>query len=136
LIVVDTNVVVRYITRDSLDLSERASSFLNQLRQRERAGYVPEGVLVEIVQVLSSEALYALPRAEIRDKLASIIRLDGVRMAAKQACLRALDIYVDLPPLSFVDALCVAHAGRDDPAIVVSFDRDFRRAADITWERP
>lgn len=52
-----------------------------------------EGVLVEAVYVLSSKALYNLPRSAIRTRLIGIITLQGLKLPRKRTYLHALDLY-------------------------------------------
>ena len=136
MIVIDTNVLIRYVTEDHPDHSQRAFDLLRKFQTGERSGMLLEGVIVETVQVLSSKDLYNIGREEIRARVGGVLRLAGIRTPAKQVFLRALDVYNEVPRLSFVDSLCVAYAERDDPSVVVSFDREFRRVPSITWEQP
>jgi predicted nucleic acid-binding protein len=136
LIVIDTNVLIRYVTDDHPDHSQRAFDLLRKFQTGERSGMLLEGVIIETVQVLSSKDLYNIGREEIRARVGGVLRLAGIRTPAKQVFLRALDIYNEVPRLSFVDSLCVAYAERDHPSVVVSFDREFRRVPSITWEQP
>ena len=134
--VLETNVVIRYLTQDDPEQARQAFGFLKEIESGRRSVLLPEGVLVEIVQVLSSRQLYNTPREEIRLRLSTILRLPAIKASAKRTSLRALDIYVDYPQLSFVDSLCAAYAEREGESVVVSFDRDFRRVPGITWEEP
>lgn len=133
---IDTNVLIRYVTDDHPDHSQRAFDLLRKFQTGERSGMLLEGVIVETVQVLSSKDLYNIGREEIRARVGGVLRLAGIRTPAKQVFLRALDVYNEVPRLSFVDSLCVAYAERDHPSAVVSFDREFRRVPSITWEQP
>jgi predicted nucleic acid-binding protein len=134
--VLDTNVLIRYLTQDNPDHAQRALALLQPLEDGSRTALLPEGVLVETVQVLSSSRLYNISREEIRTRLGTIVRLRGLRMANKRTYLRAFDLYVDYPRLSYVDALCVAYARRTTDATVVSFDQDYRNIPGIEWEEP
>jgi predicted nucleic acid-binding protein len=132
----DTNIIIRHVTADDAELSRRARAFLEQVETGAEEVLLTEGVLVEAVQVLSSRALYHLPRAEIARDLGIIIRLRGVRLPQKGRYLRALELYASTPALDFVDALLVAYAERERPAAVVSFDRDFDTVPGVTRRAP
>jgi predicted nucleic acid-binding protein len=134
--VLDTNVIIRLITRDNDDHAQRAHSLFERIEGGAQEIYMPEGVLVEIVQVLESRDLYNLPPGEIRDKVGPILRMPAIELDNKRTCLRALDLYADLGRLSFVDALCVAHAQRIEDRTVISFDRDFRKLSEVEWVQP
>jgi len=123
---IDTNVIIRYLTNDQLDdHSPRAYELFRRLAADETAATLTEAILVETEQVLTSRALYQLPRAEVRRHLANNIRFRGIRLAGKRRYLHALDLYVERPRLDFVDAILAAYAEELSPPTVVSFDRDF-----------
>jgi predicted nucleic acid-binding protein len=134
--ILDTNVIVRHLTQDSLDLSPRARVAFEQLSTGALAVTLPEGVLVEAVQVLESKRLYHTPRADIGNQLAALIRMRGVHVPNKQLYVRALDLYATYSVLSFVDALCVAYAEREDQPTVMSFDQGFDKVPGITRQAP
>ena len=108
----DTNVIIRYLTQDHPQQSQQAYQYLQQLGTGATTARTSEGVLVEVVQVLSSRVLYYLPRADIQRLLSPVIRLPGLKLPSKRTYLRALDLYVDHPFPDFVDALNVAHMER------------------------
>lgn len=134
--VLDTNIVVRHVTRDNPDQAARAQTLLENLRAGVVTALFPEAVLVEAIQVLSSARLYGIPRGEIRGVLGELIRLRGVRMLNKRVYLRALELYETYRVLSFVDSLCAAYAELEQPPTVISFDHGFDRIPGITREEP
>jgi predicted nucleic acid-binding protein len=134
--VLDTNVIVRYLTQDHAEHARRAYDLLKEVEAGNRSVFLPEGVLVEVVQVLSSRQLYQVDRQTIRQRLRPIILLPLVQLPNKRAYLNALDVYVDYPRLSFVDSICVAQAQRHQDKTVISFDEGFRNVPGLNWERP
>ncbi len=134
----DTNVIIRYLTEsaDGSHLAARAYFFLQQLEAGAARARLTEGVLVGAVQVLSSRNLYNRPRDEIRRRLSAIVNLPGVEIEGRRRYLRALELYVAMPALDFVDALLVAYAERDPDPAVVSFDRDFDRVPGLRRIEP
>ena len=133
--VLDTNVLIRYLANDHVDLSPRALGFLQSVEAGERAVYLPEGVFIETVQVMMSE-MYRKDREEVRRLLRPILALPGIEMQHKRSYNLALDIFVDYPRLSIVDSICAAHSDRYDDNTVVTFDRGFRNIAGVTLEEP
>ena len=131
----DTNVLIRYLTGDKPDQSRRALAFLQQVETGAIIVSTCEGVLVEVVQVLSSQRLYNQPREWIAATLTDVLRLRGVRLAGKAIYLRALEIYGQ-ENVDFVDALCVAHAERTGVTTIVSFDRDLDRFPSVRHREP
>lgn len=131
----DTNVIIRHVTRDHPDHSARALAYLQRLDTGEETATTCEGVLVEAVQVLESKRLYNYPRQDIREALWGIIRLRGLQLAGKAIYLRALDIYATTS-LDFVDSLNVAHMEKRQIETIVSFDRGFDRIPTIDRREP
>ena len=133
--VLDTNVLLRYLANDNVDHSPRALRFLQSTEAGERAVYLPEGVFIETVQVMTSE-MYKKDREEVRRRLRPILAMPGVEMDHKRSYNLALDIFVDFQRLSIVDAICAAHAQRYDDQTVITFDRGFRNIPGIVGEEP
>ena len=132
----DTNIIIRYLTRDHPTQSQLARQLIAQLVSGQTTVVTGEGVIVEVVQVLSSKALYNLPRADIRTHLRNILAIPALKLSHKRTYLRALDLYAANPRLDFVDALNVAHMERLTLTRIVSFDRDFDRIAGVTRSEP
>lgn len=131
----DTNVIIRYLTQDNLDQAERAARLLRLVEAGSLEVTTLEGVLVEAVQILSSRRLYNLPRAAIRQGLGSIISLRGVKVAGNRKLLRALDIFAHRK-IHFVDALIISHVEARRGTSVISFDRDFDRFDTVERREP
>jgi predicted nucleic acid-binding protein len=132
----DTNVIIRYLTNDHPVHSARAFALFESLERGTAVARLTEAVLDETVQVLSSRQLYDLPRAAIRRHLANIISLRGLTLPNKRRYLRALDLYVAIPAISFVDALLAVYAGESSEGAVVSFDAGFDRVPGIRRDEP
>ena len=132
----DTNVIIRYLTGDNAEQAQRAYHLFQQVEAGKRLITTCEAVLAEVVYVLSSKVLYNLDRNEIRTHLRTIITLRGLRLSHKTTYLQALDLYVEHPYLSFVDALCAAQAQRTHSSHILSFDRDFDRVPGLMRREP
>jgi len=131
----DANVILRYLTRDHPDHSQRAYAFLRRVETGEIEATITEAVIAEVVHVLSSKILYNVSRAEIQAQLVATLTLKGMRLRAKGTYIRALDIYATTN-LDFVDALLVAQVEQTKDATLVSFDRDYNKIASVTREEP
>ncbi len=132
----DTNVILRYLTQDQPGQAERARRLLEDAAAGRCRLLTCEGVVIELVQVLSSRQLYNLPRADIRMHLTRILSQRGLSLPHKQTYLRALELYATVPRLDFVDALLVAHMERTGQSTLVSFDHDFDGLPGITRYEP
>ena len=134
--ILDTNVLIRYLTQDDPEQSQRAFSLLREIESGRKSATLLESVLVETIQVLSFRRSYNLDRETIRTRLLAVLRLPQLHMANKRTYYQALDLYAGYSRLSFVDALCVAHAQRSPDKTVISFDHDFRSLPELNWEQP
>jgi predicted nucleic-acid-binding protein len=87
-------------------------------------------VLAECLFVL--ESFYKHPRADIASALGRLISSPGVEMSESAIQLEALDRYRKTN-VHFVDCLIAATAAAENMP-VASFDRDFRKFADVRVE--
>ncbi|MFN0071256.1 MAG: PIN domain-containing protein [Chloroflexota bacterium] len=127
----DTSVIIRHLTQDHPEHSMRARQIFLQVERGDLVVMTCEGVLVEVVQVLSSPRLYHLARLEICRLLSQLLSLPGLKLSNKRAYLQALERYA-ASTLDFVDCLEVAHMERLRIDTIVSFDRDFDKIAGVT----
>ncbi len=135
----DTNILVRYLTKDDPNLAARAYAFLQEVEQGTRAVAMTEAVLAEAIYVLSSKRLYNIPRPEIVKRLLPVILLKSLRIGCKpsdkQVYTDALHLY-ETTTLDFPDVLTVARMRHEGVQTVISFDTDFDRFSDITRLEP
>jgi predicted nucleic acid-binding protein len=132
----DANVFVRWIARDDPAMTDAAEALFARLQRGEEQVEVLEAVIAEVIYVLTSRALYALPRGEVAERLQLALTLSGISMDHKSRCLRALELYVRHRRLSFVDALVATAALEGEPPVVYSFDRDLDRVVGLTRREP
>jgi predicted nucleic-acid-binding protein len=124
--IIDTNIIVRVISRDPPDLAERALRYLALVRDGQRTAFIPEAVLLEVVQVLSLKNLYMISRPEIQQSLEVVLNLRGIRMSGKALYRRALQLYASTT-LDFADTLNIAYLELEGRETIVSFDRGYDR---------
>lgn len=132
---VDTNVFLRYFTRDVPEKAERCFQLFQQVKSGVAELTTSESVIAEVVFVLSSPRLYNVPRQQIRDLLAPVLSLRGLRISNRRLYLRALDLYVE-HNVDFEDALSVAHMERRGLSVIVSYDQGFDRFGGVVREEP
>lgn len=123
---VDTNVFIAFLTNAPPDHGQQALDFFQSLATGEITAVTTEGVLVEMVQVLSSKRGYAYPRGDISREVSNLLQLRGLRIDQRDAHLRALARYASTN-LDYTDCLLIEYA-TESGGSVVSFDRDFDRA--------
>ena len=131
----DTNVILRFLTRDHPQQSAAVLPLLEQIAAGTLTVTVSEAVLMETEHVLSSRLLYNLPRADIARHLDLVLSLRGLRTPDKAIYRRAVAIYAAVN-VDLADALTVAHMERQGISTVLSFDRDFDRFPAIRREEP
>jgi predicted nucleic-acid-binding protein len=115
---VDTNVLVRLLTRDDKDQAERAQS----LFQRKEV-WIAKTVLLETAWVLRS--LYAFGQPQITAALRGVAGLENVKLEDSAAVARAFAL-TDAG-VEFADALHLVSMG--DAESVVTFDKKFAAKA-------
>lgn len=127
----DTNIIIRYLTQDDPGQAEKARKLLQRVEAKELTLTTYEGVIVEVVQVLSSKVLYNLPRDEIKKYLVNILSLSRLKLPHKRVYFRALDLYASHSFLDFVDALNIAHMERQKISTISTFDQGFDKIPGI-----
>ena len=133
----DTNVILRFLTRDDEEKAAACFRLFQRVQRGEEEILTCEAVVSEVVYVLSSRrAGYGLSREAIRGRLAPILTLRGLRLPQKRVYLRALDIYASSPFLDFEDALAAAHMERHGISEIVSYDRGFDRVPGVRRVEP
>ena len=133
----DTNVILRYLTRDDEAKAEACYQLFQQVRRGDEELVTCEAIVTEVVYVLSSpRAPYRLSHEEIRARLVPILTLRGLRLPQKRVYLSALDLYASSPFLDFEDALAVAHMERLGVTEIVSYDKDFDRLPTLQRVEP
>ena len=137
----DTNVIIRYLTRDHPDQAARARELFERAGSGALTLHLPEAAIVETVNVLSSRVTYNLPRDEVRRHVENVLSLPGVRVPLRvplrATYLRAVSLWAQTPAVrDFVDVLHVAHMERLEIRDIASFDADFDRFPQITRREP
>ena len=133
----DTNVILRYLTRDDEAKAEACYQLFQRVKLGEEELFTCEAVITEVAYVLSSpRAPYRLSHEEVRARLLPILTLRSLKLPQKRVYLRALDLYASAPFLDFEDALAVAHMEHQGLTEIVSYDRDFDRVAGLQRIEP
>ena len=133
----DTNVIIRYLTKDDEEKAEACYRLFQRVNRGEETLATSEAIIAEVTYVLSSRrAPYQLNHEEIRARLLPIVTMRGIRLPHKQICINALNIYASSASLDFEDALSVAHMQRLGIGQIVSYDRDFDAIPDVQRIEP
>lgn len=122
----DTNVILRFLTRDDEDKSQACLALFQRVGRGEEEVTLGEAILTEVCYVLSSSRhTYRLDREEIRARLLPLLGLRGLRLRDKRMYLRALDLYVQYPRLDIEDAVSLARMQTSGLNEIYSYDTDF-----------
>lgn len=133
-ILLDTNIVIRLVTSDDKEKQEKAASLFDQIEKGKITAFIPDVVFAEIVFVLVSKKLYAMPKKIIQAILIPIINLPNMKFHRKKTIKRALELFVK-HNLDFEDALIAAYTEKGKNEIY-SFDSDFKKIPSITYKNP
>ena len=137
MIFLDTNVILRYLTRDDEAKAEACYRLFKRVQLGEEELFTCEAIVTEVVYVLSSHrAAYRLSNEEIKARLVPILTLRGLKLPQKRVYLEALDLYASSPFLDFEDALAAAHMRRQGVTRIMSYDRDFDRVPGLRRVEP
>jgi uncharacterized protein len=136
---IDTNIIIRYLTKDDPEKAERVYDLLQTVGRGDQTLAITEAVIAEVIYVLSSKRLYHLPRADIVKRLMPIILLKGIHIGCrpgdKVIYTQALHLYATTT-LDFTDALIIAKLQQEETKIVYSFDAGFDRFPEIVRKEP
>ena len=123
---VDANIFIRHLTADDPQKAPACLALFQKAQRNEIDLTTSESVIAEVVYVLSSKRLYALPREDIRELLYPLLTLPGLKLTYRRSYLRALDLYAAYP-IDFEDALSIAHMERRHISDLISYDQGFDR---------
>jgi predicted nucleic-acid-binding protein len=119
----DTSMLVRYLTGDPPELAERASQVIDQQEDLQ----ISDVALVETAYVLTS--VYKVPREVVVDHLILFLQKKNIRPFAleKDVLLQALLLCRPSGRVSFADALVWAAARSTSSKVVYTLDDRFPR---------
>ncbi|MGH2535610.1 MAG: PIN domain-containing protein [Thermomicrobiales bacterium] len=134
----DTNIFLRFLTRDEAAKAEACRALFQRLDRGEEQATTSEAVIAEVVYVLSARSGvgYGLTPSEVAGRLKPLLSVAGLKLAHKGNFARALDLYAAQPFLDFEDALSLDHMERQGITRLMSYDRDFDRVPGITRQEP
>jgi len=119
--ILDTSIVVRYLTGDPPELAEKAARVIDG----EENLQVPDVVIAETAYVLTS--VYRVPRSVVVDHLVAFLQKENISPFAmdKGLVLHALLLCKPSARVSFADAMVWAAARSSESKMVYSVDERF-----------
>ena len=129
----DTNILLRYLTRDDEDKAQRTFNLLLKVERGEERITTSSLVIFETIYTLQS--FYKVPRRTIKELLLPIIALKNLQLSGKDVYYRAFDLYID-KNISFTDAYNAAYMIDEEITYVYSWNKDFDKIEGITRLEP
>jgi uncharacterized protein len=130
---VDTNILLRYFTRDDEAKAQRVLELLTRVERGEEK--VETSIIVIFETVYTLQRLYAVPRSQIRELLTRVLELRGFQLPNKRLCEQALELYAN-SNVSFADAYHVVYLKSRPTSELYSWDTDFDKFPGVKGVEP
>ena len=125
---VDTNLIIRFITGSPESQAQVAADFLKKGDCGELTVQFSPIVIAEVVFVLTGK-VYSYPRAAVVEHLLEFIQNPSFKVQELEVLIEALGLF-RAHKIDFADAYLAASA-KQSGATVASFDKDFKKIKDL-----
>ena len=132
---VDTNIFIRFLTKDDPKKADACFDLLQRAEKGEINLQTTESVIAETVYILESKRLYNLSRKEIYQKLFPLLKIKSLKIPYKNSLLLALDIY-SKKNLDFEDAVLIANSLRVGSKEIYSYDKGIDKFSEVKRLEP
>ena len=138
MIFLDTNVFIRFFTKDDPKKAAVCLRLFQRIEKGEVEATFSESVLAEVVYWLSkrNRTGYGLTPPEITERLSPLLQLKGMKVVYKGIYIRALELYAQHLHLDVEDALTIAHMEHLKISTLMSYDTDFDSVPLIKRQEP
>ena len=119
-VVIDTNLLVRYLTEDDLQKAKAVDNLLSRAEKGEVHILVPSIVIAELVWVL--ESFYKLNAHKITELVEALLNTSGVEITEKSIIASALKHYLN-KKIDFVDAWIIEFSKGKGVKRIYTFDK-------------
>lgn len=123
----DTNVLIRYLTRDNEPLYERAKQFFDEVKEGSTRAVILESVIAECIYVLTK--IYKTSRDEAAGSLIALLHYNGIANPDREELIRALILYSE-HNIDIVDCILWAKASEPE-ASLFTFDEELNKLAQL-----
>ena len=120
-VIIDANVVLRYLLRDDENLFKQANKFFEEIYSGKKTAYILQSVIAEIVYVL--KCVYGVNKEEIAEVLIEFLKSKNIKTQDKQTVIDALNLYAN-KNLDFIDCLICAYGKSYS---VLTFDKKLNK---------
>lgn len=131
--VIDTNLLVRYLTEDDPEKAKSVERLLKRAGKGEIRILLPSVVIAELVWVL--ESYYEMGAGEIAELVGAILNTPGMETQDKHILREALKTY-DKKRIDFVDAWILEFARERKIKTVYTFDKKHFKETDLDITLP
>jgi uncharacterized protein len=129
----DTNILLRFLTRDDEGKAQQALDLLLRIERGEEKVITSPLVIFETIYTL--QRFYKVPRQRIKEQILSIISLRSLHLPDKNLYHRAFDLYIT-KNISFADAYNAVYMQAEEVSQIYSWIRDFDKIDGITRLEP
>ena len=119
----DTNVVIRYLVKDDIELYKQAKTFFDNVKTGEESALILESVVAECVYVLTK--IYKVPKEKTAESLKNLLRYRGIINEDRTDLIKALTTFAE-QSLDIVNCILYAKA-KDTDTSLFSFDDDLKK---------
>ena len=133
-VVIDTNLLVRYLTEDDPAKAKAVDALLSKAGRGEIKILVPSIVIAELVWVL--ESFYKMESQGIAELVDAVLNTPGVEVMDKTIIKSALKLY-KVKNIDMIDAWIIEFAKEAGVGAIYTFDKKhFKDAEGIETRRP
>lgn len=126
-VVIDTNLLVRYLTDDEPQKARAVDTLLNAAAKGEIKILIPSVVIAELVWVL--ESFYKMMPGDITELVEAILNTPGVDTQDRSVIKGALKLY-DSKQIDLIDAWIIEFARAKGAKRIYTFDKKHFRDAE------
>ena len=130
---VDTNIFLRYLTKDDPSTYEKCREMFKRAMKGEIAIITSGMVIAELVWTLLS--FYRVPKAEVIEKVSVIVGTKNLTIPERHIVADALVLYAR-KHIDFIDAYNAVFMRYHDLREIYSYDEDFELIEDIRRREP
>lgn len=127
--VIDSNLLIRYLTQDDLRKARKVATFLKSGANP----YITDVTFAEVYWVLHS--FYKFPTTKICDGFRKLLSTNAIRYNTN-VINTTLHYLAAVPSIGFIDAYTAAYSKEKNDGIVFSFDLDFDKVSEIIRKEP
>jgi predicted nucleic acid-binding protein len=132
---VDTNIFLRYLTRDDEKKAASCRKLLLAAENGEVKLFTSDLVFAELVWVLQSPATYNLKPSEIRDIIMPLLYMKGLKVPSRDIIAYALELFSNTN-IDYIDAYHAEILKDNGIKEIYSYDQHFDILPDVVRQEP